>query len=716
MKTISLFLDSSMAETLGWTVLHSLWQGILLALIVKICLQLGAKWTARRRYYLAYSALLAQVVAAVGTFYYLLPASLPEEQGMQDILPLLPTLVVLAESPNLWQQVEDFITPSLPLIVVVWWTGMVFFLFRLSVNYLWWNSLRHREHLPVPAAWEDSFQALKERMQIKSKVQLRLSALISGPLLIGQLKPLILLPVALVNQLSLKEVEAVIAHELAHLQRYDYLLNGVQLFLEAVFYYHPAIWWLGTEIRMLREQCCDDLAIRHTGNSLTYAKTLLAVAEHQRQVPSQFALGLLGENKHQLLHRIQRILNQPVKQPDMREKFAVTSVLLSLALLVSLTAGWSWPVTTNFFGEEEPALVFIDTLPQGNIRMEIEEDGESMDVTVKNGKIQQLKINGEVIPEADFPKYESMVEEKIANIPPPPPPPLPPPGAPAPPPPPPAPGAVPAPPAPPAPNAPPAPTRMIIKKTVEATRNEDGTIEVTIIEGDDKEGAHHIWVEDGDEEEYIFRVRPENKMGIIEIKTKDGEDHIFLRGSGKEDLIDIDAEDIASMNVIKLDLDNDEDMEELRQRLSKLDKEVYEDALRAIEEGRAASHEMRIIIDEERIEREVEMNAARMEERRARMEEQRAEMEERRAEMEREVRVRGFRYDSEEDWLGRQMLRDGLIEDANNYTFKLSEKRLKVNGKTLSDEQQRRYLRMYEERTGVPFGEGSTITINRKSE
>ena len=169
MKTISLFLDSSMAETLGWTVLHSLWQGILLALIVKICLQLGAKWTARRRYYLAYSALLAQVLAAVGTFYYLLPASLPEEQGMQDILPLLPTLVVLAESPNLWQQVEDFITPSLPLIVVVWWTGMVFFLFRLSVSYLWWNSLRHREHLPVPAAWEDSFQALKEQKVSKTK-------------------------------------------------------------------------------------------------------------------------------------------------------------------------------------------------------------------------------------------------------------------------------------------------------------------------------------------------------------------------------------------------------------------------------------------------------------------------------------------------------------------------------------------------------------------
>ena len=344
--------------------------------------------------------------------------------------------------------------------------------------------------------------------------------------------------------------------------------------------------------------------------------------------------------------------------------------------------------------------------------MEIEENGESMEVTVKNGKIQELKINGEVIPEADFPKYESRVEEKIANIPPPPPPPAPPappaPGAPAPPAPPAAPGA---PPAPPAPNS----SRVIIKKTVEAIRNEDGTIEVTVIEGDDEENVHHFWVEDGDEEEHIYSVMPDNKMGLIEIKTKDGEDHIFLRGSAREELIDIDEEDIESMNVFKLDLDVDEDMEELRQRLSKLDKEVYEEALRAIEEKRAALKEIRIIIDEERMETEVERRES-AEERRMLMDQRRAEMDQRRLEMEQEVRVRGLRHhDSEEDWLGRQMLRDGLIEDADNYTFKLADKRLKVNGKTLSDEQQRRYLRMYEERTGVPFGEGSTITINRKN-
>ncbi len=690
MKTITLFLDTPLAETLGWTVLHSLWQGVLLALLVKIGLQLGAKWTARRRYYLAYAALFAQLVIAIGTFYYLLPVSLPTEQGLQDLLPLLPTSPALATSTNWWAQVEDFIAPSLPLIVLMWWIGMVFFLLRLSVSYLWWNSLRHRQHLPVPTAWEDRFQALKKNMKIGRSVQLRLSELVSGPVLIGQLKPLVLLPIALVNQLSVKEVEAILAHELAHLQRYDYLLNAIQLFLEAVFYYHPAIWWLGTEIRMLREQCCDDLAIRYTGNSLTYAKTLLTVAEHQRQLPSQFALGLLGGNKRQLLHRIQRILNQPVKQPDMREKFAVTSVLLSLALLVSLTAGWSWPMATNFTSDEHPTLIFIDTLPQGSIHMEIEEDGEAMDVTVKNGKIQQLKINGEVIPEADFPKYESMVEEKLANIPPPPPPPR----APAPPPPPPAPGAPLAPPAPPAP-----PSRMIIKKTIETTKNEDGSIEVTIFETDDEGDTHRIRVEKGDREEHIFRLAPDNNMGLIQIKTKDGEDHIFLRGSGREDLIDIDEEDIESMNVIKIDANDEEHMEELRIRLSKLDGKASEDALRAIEDWRESSHEMRIVIDEERIER---------------TEERRAEMDERRFEMEREVRVRGLRYDSDEDWLSRNLLRDGLIDDAKNFTFKLSDKRLKVNGKTQSDDVQRRYLRMYENQTGVPFGDGSTISINRK--
>lgn len=728
MKTVALFLDSSLAETLGWTVLHSLWQGVLLVLVLKIVLQMGQKWSARRRYYLTYSTLLGQLLLAIGTFYYLFPAA-SNTYPAPDVATLLSAPAVIVPAPEMsswWLSLEEMIAPSLPLIVLIWWAGMVFFLLRLLVNYYWWNSLRHRDHAQVPAAWEDAFDSLKERMGIRRPASLRASAHITGPLLIGQFKPLILLPLALINQLSIVEVEAILAHELAHLRRYDYVLNVVQLFLEAVFYYHPASWWLGTEIRLLREQCCDDLAIQHTGNSMTYAKTLLTVAEHQRQLPTQFALGLLGGNKQHLLHRIQRILNQPVKQPDMREKFAVTSILLSLALLVSLSTGWTSPAEDVLpVIDNTPLTVTIDTLPQGNVRMEIDEGRETMDVTIKKGKIQRLKINGELIPEEDYAKYEKMVEEKIASIPPPPPPAPPaPPGTPALPPPP--PGAVPPPPPPPAPPVP--GQRVIIKRNgVEKTviHKDGGTSEVIIMKSNGEEGEH-IWVHDNDEEDHIFRVSPDDGMDLIQITTKDGESHIFMDGDfdgeGLFD-IDIDEEDIATMNVFKLSGDS-ERLEELKARLSELEGEAAEEALRAIEEYKESEKELRIVIDEKRIEREVEMaerqverRMAEVERRRAMTEERQAHMEERQAEMEREVHRRSLRHRvSEEDWLSQQLLSDGLIKDAKNFTFKLSDKRLKVNGKSQSDEIHERYLRLYENQTGVPFGEGSSISINRKND
>ena len=362
MSNWMLFSDQALAEALGWTVLHSLWQGLLLVLLLRGSYQLWPQSSATQRYRLAYGTLMLQLVLAIFTFsllYEFIPEQpLAEDQWPPLVVAPMPEFVVVEAPLTVWQQLQLFIEPSLPLIALVWWLGMLFFFLKMLLGYYSLHRLRRRYHLEAPASWLVTLAALQEKMKISRQVVVRLSEQVSSPMLLGHIKPMILFPVAMMNQLSVWEVEAILAHELAHLRRFDYLLNVVQLFIEAVFYYHPAIWWLGHEIRALREQSCDDIAVASTGNSLAYAKTLLRVADHRREQELQFSLGLLGQNKRQLLHRVKRILNQPDKQTDMREKFAVMSILLSLALLVSVSTGWSWPSTPN--PEAETAAIAPD--------------------------------------------------------------------------------------------------------------------------------------------------------------------------------------------------------------------------------------------------------------------------------------------------------------------------------------------------------------------
>jgi len=684
MNSLANFLSSPVAEALGWAVLHSLWQGVLLVLLVRLLLSTGQRWSVNRRYILVYGALVFQLLVALMTFAWLYPAAgSSESPGLLPATDWLPhTAMVHPPEVDWWAPVQAFFEPSLPLIVVVWLVGIFFFLCRLASGYWFWLRLRTSNTQPVPARWQTAFTELKQRLGITGRVELRLSTVIASPMLVGQMKPLVLLPIAMVNQLTIQQVEAILAHELAHLQRYDFLLNVLQLLIEAVFYYHPASWWLGAQIRTLREQCCDDLAIRYTGNAVTYARTLLAVAEQRTGNYSQLAPGLLGNSKKQLLNRIQRILNQPVKQPDMREKFAVTSLLLLLALVVSLTVGWTSPGTAPVpeIADNYP-YVLVDTLPMGKIHIVTDENGETFDVSLNKGKIERLEINGKAIPEAEFPAYEELVADKLANVPAapvpprapaPPAPPMPPspPGV-APPPPP--PGVAPPPP----PPLPPGVTRTVtVIREVEAVGGEDGTMTITI--EDSAAGDNHPMIrmeKHGDSDHpIIWRSKGEDGERVIHRIEKDGDREIRI----------IERRNAESAR-------DEAEMEELHLRLGEMEEGQRVEIERIIEESQSNMDQSRVLRSDQR-------------ELRARMQEEHG------------LRGHEFHFSDEEsgDWLGHQLLVDGLIDSAETYTFKLDAKRLKVNGKTQSDQLHRKYLDLYERQSGVPFGEGSNVTINKK--
>jgi hypothetical protein len=174
---------------------------------------------------------------------------------------------------------------------------------------------------------------LTARMHVSRRVRLLQSTLVDVPTMLGAFKPLILLPLAAATAMPLEALEALLAHELAHIRRHDYLVNLLQSVTETLLFYHPAVWWISAQIRQEREHCCDDLAIALTGNRLQYAKALASMESMRtspRRFPPQLSLAARGAA---LLPRIRRLLGQA--PPRTTPIFSISSVTLTIVFFGS---------------------------------------------------------------------------------------------------------------------------------------------------------------------------------------------------------------------------------------------------------------------------------------------------------------------------------------------------------------------------------------------
>jgi hypothetical protein len=192
--------------------------------------------------------------------------------------------------------------------------------------------LRHSVSLPIPAQWQRTLEDLKKRAAVSAPVRLSVNGLTQVPCVLGWLRPIILMPAAAVTGLDQQALEALLAHELAHIRRHDYLVNLVQTVADTLLFYHPAVWWVSKQIRIERENCCDDIAAEICGDRLTYARTLVNL-EQVRASRAAFALSAGGGS---LIHRIQRLL-QGAGTAE-RRGAAWPSALAGLAIVVCLLA------------------------------------------------------------------------------------------------------------------------------------------------------------------------------------------------------------------------------------------------------------------------------------------------------------------------------------------------------------------------------------------
>jgi beta-lactamase regulating signal transducer with metallopeptidase domain len=318
-------------ERLGWTLLHFLWQGAAITILFIAARTLfGRRLSAPARYALACLALAAMAAAPVLTFSLgngLNPASAARTltdailavSASSGVLP-----VWTIQAPGFWQAI-------LPWIVVSWLAGAGAFSVRLAGGWVVTLRMRAADVIrPAPAEWQRTLDRLIARIGVSRRVRLAVSSMATTPIVTGWIRPVILTPLGMLAGLPADRVEALLAHELAHIRRHDYLVNLLQSVAEVVLFYHPAVWWLSNVIRAERELCCDDLAVRVTGDAFTYA---LALAELETCRPERFRT-VVAANGGSLADRIRRLLD-----PAPRASYAPSGPAVALALMVFLGAG-----------------------------------------------------------------------------------------------------------------------------------------------------------------------------------------------------------------------------------------------------------------------------------------------------------------------------------------------------------------------------------------
>ena len=294
---------------LGWTLIHFLWQGLFLAALLGAILPLCRSAIARHNCALAILVLMA--LAPVVTFLSLHDFAAGSAAALSDSGPLASALV-----------------PSIDWLVVLWLAGVAALSVRAMGGWYLVQSRRRLDTLPVPTELLARCHGLQQRLAVAWPVRFALSRRITVPMVIGWLRPMILIPVSALAGLSPRQLDALILHELAHIRRFDTVSNILLVAVETILFYHPAVWWVSRQVRTLREHCCDDLAVAACGDAALFAEALTSLEA------GRATGGLaLAANGGSLKDRVTRLLGAPAET----RRFSL-SAIAGLTLL-SLVAG-----------------------------------------------------------------------------------------------------------------------------------------------------------------------------------------------------------------------------------------------------------------------------------------------------------------------------------------------------------------------------------------
>lgn len=321
---------NSLIKATGWSIFHSLWQGAIIYGILIAITSALPKVNARIKHNLAYGALCLMFVGFCITFFsvFKLPTnniSIATNQAtnvtQNEYLIHLPQ--------NMSSITENFF----PYLVSIYSIGLLCQMFILGIGYKKLLDLKWADRTSVPALWIPVFESMVAKLNLRQNIEFYLSSRVNVPLVIGYLKPVVLFPVALAAQLDIKQVEAILIHELSHIRRNDYLLNLIKTGIETILFFNPFVWLGGRLINIEREHACDDLVLKFTGNPLTYAHALLKLEILKNKTTPALSMAATGNNQH-LYQRIKRITD--MKTNYMNAKQQILAITLTIATIISL--------------------------------------------------------------------------------------------------------------------------------------------------------------------------------------------------------------------------------------------------------------------------------------------------------------------------------------------------------------------------------------------
>lgn len=354
------------------TLLHFLWQGAVVAAVWTVLFRLSRARATQFRYALGLVGMLVMLACPVATFVWLETIAAPNDAAIHETaVAAAPTMPHGVDSrsgvsplstnaqaelqPNAagrrvyWGDPAAWISAAQPYLLAGWVVGLLFFSGRLLFGVVGARRLG-RGKSALTGAIADRAAALAARLGFRSAPRVFSAKAASEAIVVGLLRPMVLLPVAWLAEMPPDVLEAVIAHELAHIRRFDVWFNLFQRFVETLLFYHPAVWWLSRRVRLAREMCCDEMAAAATGERVVYATALELAARKRLEPPRKSLLEVaLGITRMTLLDRVRNVVGLSARHEQGRWWPAAVMTLLVLPTV------WFASMATTSAEEEKPA-------------------------------------------------------------------------------------------------------------------------------------------------------------------------------------------------------------------------------------------------------------------------------------------------------------------------------------------------------------------------
>ena len=342
MKAIFEFFNASWLDLIGYTLLHSVWQGMLIIILVTVLLRAIPTRLSNIRYAIATFGLFSVAIFSVVTFLILSSdspnASYISGHDQFYSSPFVPLVESAVGLVPLFTSAQSIVEKCMPLFLMLWVIGSGVFVLRIFIGLAYVDRLRQGS-VPVLNEWKDYIEKISASLKIERLIILAESSAIDAPVVIGYIKPIILIPIGLCSNLSTAQLETIFIHELMHIRRQDYLVNLIQSFVEAIYFFNPFVWAISAMVKSEREHCCDDAVVDHHGNTTAYA-TALAALEEARLSRIALSLSVMG-SKNELLKRIKRLMEKST-HPHYGSGKVIPAVLLVIGLVCA-----SWISSTT---------------------------------------------------------------------------------------------------------------------------------------------------------------------------------------------------------------------------------------------------------------------------------------------------------------------------------------------------------------------------------